>query len=163
LPTIIINGSVIDFPNSSASPDWSPSVISFAQLVADALAISVNAFDVSPQTYTLDSFNSASNVSIPTLSFPTSAVRSVFIHYSVYRTTSSANVDEAGDLIAIYNPNNAASMKWTMTRGNISSSTGGGQISFNMTDTGQIQFSTTALAGSGHTGKLSFDARALPQ
>jgi hypothetical protein len=163
LPTIIINGSVIDFPNSSASPDWSHSVISFAQLVADALAISVNAFDVSPQTYTLDSFNSASNVSIPTLSFPTSAVRSVFIHYSVYRTTSSANLDEAGDLIAIYNPNNSTGMKWTMTRGNMTSSTNGAQILFNMTDVGQLQFSTTPLAGSNHVGRIAFDARALPQ
>lgn len=163
MPSITINNQVISFPNSSASPDWSPSLVQFAEAVAAALSTAVNPNDVAPQVFALDSYNSASNVNIPNLAFPTSTVRAVFIHYSVYRATSSANADEAGDMIAIYNPNNSTGLKWSLTQGNITSGTGGGKIAFNVTDTGQFQFSTTPLAGSSHTGALSFDARALAQ
>ena len=158
---IIINNQTIDFPSDGESPDWSGPVIQFAEAVAAALAISTNPFDVSPQAFILDAYNSASNVSIPALSFPISSVRAVFIRYSVYRTTNSTNADEAGDIIACYNPNNSVGLKWYISRGNITGK--GGQIAFNMTDSGQVQFSTTALAGSAHAGKIEFDARAFAQ
>jgi hypothetical protein len=161
MPDITINGQVISFPASGDSPDWSPAIVQFAQAVAAALAISTNAYDVSPQTFTIDSYNSASNVNIPNLTFPTNAVRTVFIRYSVYRTTNSANAYEAGDLVAIYNPNNATNSKWAVSQ--IRSAGGGANLTFNMTDAGQIQFTTTALSGSSHAGKIAFDARAFAQ
>ena len=161
MPDIVINGQLISFPDDAASPDWAPPIISFAQAVAGALAININAFDVQPQTFTLDSYNSASNIGVPALSFPISAVRAVFIRYSVYRTTSSANGYEAGDIVAVYNPNNASTHKWALTQ--VRDVDGGAQLVFNMTDSGQLQFTTTAFSGSGHTGKISFDARALAQ
>jgi hypothetical protein len=157
--SITINNQVITFPGDGDSPDWAPAIVQFAEAVAGALSISVNPNDVAPQSFTIDSFNSASNVNIPALSFPTSTVRAVFIRYSVYRTTSSANADEAGDIIAEFNANNSTGHKWSFSQGNITGQ--GGQISFNMTDSGQIQFSTTPLSGTGHAGKISFDARAF--
>lgn len=160
MPTLIINNIPIAFPNDAASPDWAPAVIAFAVAVANSLGNVVNPSDVFPQVFSINSYNSASNISIPALSFPTATVLAVFIHYAVYRTTSSANASEAGDIILLYNPNNATGSKWTLSQGNITGI--GGQISFNVTDGGQVQFSTTALAGSGHTGVISFDARALP-
>jgi len=161
MPLITINGQPIDFPNDRASPDWAPAVIQFAEAVGNALAIGLNPNDVAPQAFVLDSYNSASNIDIPALSFPISSVRAVFIKYSVYRTTNSANADEAGDIIAIYNPNNAVTKKWSISQGNITGQ--GGKLAFNITDTGQFQFSTTALSGSSHTGKLTFEARAHAQ
>lgn len=161
MPQIIINSQVIDFPDDGSSPDWAGAVIQFAEAVEGALSIAVNTNDVAPQVFDISAFNAASNVNIPSLSFPISTVRSVFIHYSVYRTTSLANASEAGDMIALYNPNNAIGFKWSLSQGNITGA--GGQISFNVTDTGQFQFSTTALSGSGHSGQIAFDARALPQ
>lgn len=161
MPTLIINGQVIDFPDSAAAPNWSEAVIQFAQAVEDALALVGGTYDVSPQSFTIDAYNSASNVDIPALSFPTSAVRAVFIRYSVYRTTDSTSAYEAGDMITMYNPNNSVGLKWTLSQGNITGS--GAQITFNVTDTGQFQFSTTALAGSNHAGKIVFEARSLEQ
>lgn len=160
MPTITINNIPINFPDDGASPDWAPAIIQFAEAVENSLANVVNPNDVFPQVFSINSYNSASNISIPALSFPTASVCAVFIRYAVYRTTSSANASEAGDLIAVYNPNNGVGLKWSLSRGDITGA--GAQISFNMTDGGQIQFSTTALGGTGHTGYISFDARALP-
>jgi hypothetical protein len=161
MPILNINGQVIDFPASAASPNWAPAIIQFAQAVESALAISVGTYDVSPQTMLINIYNSASDVNINALSFPTSDVRSVFIRYSVFRTTSTNTAYEAGDMIAMYNPNNPVTEKWTLTLGNRTG--GGAQISFSVTDTGQFRFSTTALPGSSHTGQLTFEARALEQ
>jgi hypothetical protein len=161
LPTIQIGSTTIDFPDSAASPNWSEAVIQFAQTVAEQLNITTGTYDVPSQYFSIDAYNGVSNVDIPALSFPPSAVRAVFIRYSVYRQTSLANVDEAGDIIVVYNPNNSVGYKWTMTTGNKTGK--GGEITFNINDLGQMQFSTTALSGSGHTGKIAFNARALEQ
>lgn len=160
MPTIIIRGTPIDFPDSGSSEDWSPAVIEFAQAVADALTSAVGTFDVPPQVQIIDASNPGTNVDIASLNFPTSNVRAAFIRYTVFRATDSTSVYEAGDLIIVYSPDNPVSSKWEITRGNI---TGDGQITFTVTDTGQVQFSTTAISGLNHTGRLSFEARALEQ
>lgn len=160
MPIIPIGSTLIDFPASAASPNWSEAIIQFAQAVSAQLSITTGLYDVFAQSFTIDSYNTASNIDIPSLSFPVSVVRAVFIHYAVYRETTTANVDEAGDIIAIYNANNAIGFKWTMSQVKTS---GDAQITFNITDNGQFQFSTTALAGASHSGNITFDARALNQ
>jgi hypothetical protein len=40
---------------------------------------------------------------------------------------------------------------------------GDGYITFTVTDTGQVEFSTTAISGTGHTGTLTFVAQAILQ
>lgn len=161
MPTINISDQVIDFPSDGDSPDWAPAIIQFAQAVELALANVVNPFDVAPQTFSLDSYNSASNVNIPALSFPTNSVRAVFIRYSVIRTTNSSNVSEAGDMVALYNSANSTGFKWSISQ--VRDIGPGAQITFNMTDGGQIQFTTTSISGTSHSGKIAFDARALAQ
>lgn len=161
MPTLTINGQVIEFPESAESPNWAPAIIQFAQAVEGGLAIAIGTFDIAPQAFTIDAYNSATNVDITNLSFPIANVRAVFIRYSVYRTTDAATAYEAGDMIAMYNPNNPPTQKWALSRGN---RTGGdGQITFNVTDNGQFRFSTTPLAGNDHEGKIVFDARSLEQ
>lgn len=161
MPQLIINSQVIDFPDSSESPNWAPAIIQFAEAVEQALAIAIGTYDVAPQAFTIDPYNPGTNIDIPNLSFPISNVRAVFIRYSVYRTTDSNTAYEAGDVIAMYNPSNPVTQKWALSVGN---KTGGdGQLTFNVTDNGQFQLTTTALAGSNHAGKLVFDARSLEQ
>ncbi len=161
MPQLIINSQVIEFPDSAESPNWAPAMIQFAQAVADGLAIAIGTYDVAPQSFTLDPYNSATNVNIPNLSFPIANVRAVFIRYSIYRTTSTDTAYEAGDMIAMYNPNNPVNQKWSLTRGN---RTGGdGKMTFSVTDNGQFRFDSTALSGINHSGKLVFDARSLEQ
>lgn len=161
MPVLTINGTVIDAPDSGSSPNWAPAVIQFMEAVEGALAIAIGTYDVAPQAFTIDAFNSATNIDITNLSFPTANVRAVFIRYSIYRTTDSQTAYEAGDMIAMYNPGNPVTQKWALTRGN---RTGGdGLLEFNITDNGQFRFSTTPLSGSNHSGKIVFDARSLEQ
>lgn len=160
MPTITIQGTIIDFPNSGASPNWAPAVIEFAQAVEEAIASAIGEFDVPPQVLTIDSSNPASNVDITALNFPTSDVRGVDIFYSVFRETDSTSAVESGTMTIVYNSDGSIGNKWELTR----EYTGpGAEIEFNITDTGQVQYTTTALSGINHIGRISFYARSLPQ
>src|ERR1041385_1506114 len=161
---ITIQGTTISFPSSGESPNWAPAIIQFAEAVASALTLSVGTYDIAPQNYVIDSYNAVSNQNIPNLQFPTSQVRAAFVRYAVYRSTSTDVAYEAGTLECIYNSNGAT---WEILREYV----GDGKIAFNITDTGQIQFSTNAtagttaasLSGASHTGKIIFAANTLTQ
>lgn len=158
MPQIQIGSQLIDFPDSGESPNWAEAMIQFAEAVAEQLSVNSGTYDVSPQSMTIDAYNTATNQDITNLNFPTANVRAAFIYYTVYRTTSTDDADEAGQLVIVYNPNNSTGFKWTMTQVR---DAGNASISFNVTDTGQVQFTTTALSGSSHAGKIGFFAKAI--
>ncbi len=163
MPIINIQGTVIDFPDSAASPNWAPAVDQFAKAVEGALASVVGAFDVAPQALIIDAQNPGTNIPIAALSFPISTVRSAFIRYTVFRTTDSDIAGEAGEMTIFYNPDGPVNNKWEVSQVITSGIPGNGRITFNCTDVGQIEFSTTALSGSNHTGKLTFVAQSILQ
>ncbi len=159
IPNITIQGTVIAFPNSGSSPDWSPAVIQFAEAVSNALSTSTGPADVAQQVLTLDSYNPGTNVLIPNLTFSTALVRAAYIKYSVIRSTSSMTVAEAGNIMMVYNPSLGSGLKWEMDRNYVQDAS----ITFSVSDTGQVQFSTGTLSGTGHTGTLTYSAQALLQ
>lgn len=156
--SINIQGTVIDFPSDSASPDWAEGVIAFAQAVASALSGAVGPADISPQVMNIDAQNPTStNVDITNLSFSTTTVRAATISIATYRTTDSTSAYEFDTIMVTYNSANSIGQKWEMIR----EYEGNGSITFNITDTGQVQFTTTALSGTNHAGILSYSAKAL--
>ncbi len=154
-----ISGTIVEFPSSAQSPNWSVSVIQFAQLVTLALSAVVGPFDVTPQIFTLDSFNPGTNININSLTFSTAIVRSAEISYDVYRSTSGGSVAESGTISIVYNIANPTNNKWEIAQDRV----GDASISFAITDVGQMQFTTGTLSGTGHTGQLAFSAKALLQ
>lgn len=159
MPTITIGSTVINFPDSGNSPNWAQPIIDFATAVQNTLSGLAGAADVFPQTFVIDNFNPGTAVDIPNLTFSTTIVRSAFIRYDVFRTTSSITAYEAGTIIMVYNPNGPTGNKWEYDRSYV----GNGQISFTITDTGQVQLNTVALAGINHTGVITYAAQALLQ
>ena len=156
---ITIQGTVINVPTPGTSPQWGEAMDQFMKAVEGALNSVVGAFDVAPQALIIDAYNPGTNINIAALSFPTASVRSAFIRYAVFRATNSTSVYESGELEIVYNPNGPVNNKWEIAQKLV----GDGQIRFNVTDTGQVQFSTIAIAGGSHTGKLTFVAQSILQ
>lgn len=152
--TITISGIDIEFPSSGDSPDWAEALTQFALAVEAALQVVAGAFDIPPQTLVIDSFNTVTDEDIPGLSFPSSDVRAAMIKYTVHRATDSAEANEVGMLWVVYNDTNG---EWDISEEHAQD----GSISFSITDTGQVQFSTTALSGIDHEGFITFTAQAL--
>lgn len=156
---IVIGGTTINLPISGSAPNWAPAIIEFAQAVQDALNGLAGPFDVSPQIFVMTS-NVNTNVSLPNLSFPTSTVRGAFIRYTVFRSTTgggATTVSEAGNMYVTYNPTNTAGSLWEMSRDYV----GDANVTFTITDVGQVQFSSASISGSGHTGQIAYTAAAL--
>lgn len=160
MPKIIIKGTVINIPNSAASPNWAPNIIEAFEALADAVNAVTGTYDVAPQTQNIDLNNSSINVSLNNLVFPSVDVRAATIYYTVHRVTEDSGlgdaetVVEAGTLEISYNESRPVDHKWELVR----MGQGDGKISFNITDLGQIRFSTTALTGINHTGIVSYRA-----
>ena len=158
MPIITIGSTIINFPGTGQSPDWSQPIIDFATAVQDTLSGLAGPADVFPQIFVIDNLNPGS-ADIPNLTFSTTIVRAAFIRYAVYRTTTSDNASEVGTMNIVYNPANPSGNKWEYDRAYAAD----GKITFTITDTGQVRLNTIALAGLSHSGKFVYAAQALLQ
>lgn len=163
MPRLIIKGTIINFPESAASPSWAPAVIETVEALTDAVNSISATYDVAPQAQNIDAQNSATNVDLNNLSFPSSDVRAVTIFYSVYRKTEDSGppdgqeVAESGTLEMTYNNANPITQKWEMSR----VFQGDGHITFSVSDQGQVSFTTSALSGVNHVGIVTYRALAV--
>lgn len=163
MPTILIKGTPVEFPSSGAAPNWAPAVIESIEALAEAVNAFTATYDVAPQVQNIDANNNSNNVDINNLNFPAADVRAATIYYSVHRQTQNSGppdgqeVSESGLLEINYNASRSIGQKWEIVRTGQSDA----KISFNITDLGQIQFSTTALTGISHTGIISYRALAI--
>lgn len=163
MPKLNIKGTIVTIPNSGASPGWAEGVITAISALTAAVNSVTGTYDVAPQIQNIDANNASSNVVIDNLIFPVSDVRSATIYYSVYRKTeNSGPADgqekvEGGTIQIVYNASNPLGNKWEVIR----EYAGDAQINFIVTDTGQVEFTTTALTGINHVGTISFRAIAI--
>lgn len=158
MPLITIAGTPIEFPNTGNSPIWSDAVIQFAQAVELALSGLIGPGDIGKHYFPLTSGqNPVSNLTVVGLFFDPLVVRSAFVRYYVYRTTTATKVAEAGTMTMVYNPDNSAGSKWEVSRQFI----GDAEVTLTMLDSGQVQITTTAIAGSNHSGTVGFVAQVL--
>lgn len=153
---VTINGTTIQFPTSGDSPSWAPAVTEFAQLTEAALNSFVGPFDIPPQIFIMTA-NANTNVNLPNLAFPTSTVRGAIISYSVFRSTDTVTATETGTVVVNYNPTNPVGNKWEISTDFV----GNSQTIFNITDVGQVQFSTTLISGVNYTGSCTYQAKAV--
>lgn len=158
--TLTIGSTVIDFPSSSEAPNWAPPVIQFAEAVAGIINQFAGPFDVSPQVINIDTSNpGVPNTDITPLNFPITSVRAAFIKYAIYRNTSTTTLTEAGNILVVYNPTNPVGNKWEITQ----NANGDALFLFNITDTGQFQYTASTMSGTGYNARLSISAQALLQ
>jgi hypothetical protein len=163
MPKIVIKGTPIDIPASGASPNWAPSIIEAFQAIADAVNSFTGTFDVAPQTIVIDAFNPGINIDVDNLIFPPTDVRAATIFYTVYRKTDNSGpadgveLAETGTLEMVYNNSRPATQKWEFGR----AGEGDAQVTFTITDLGQVRFTTETLTGINHTGILSYRAIAI--
>jgi hypothetical protein len=156
MPLITVGTVPIQFPDTGNSPVWSDAIIQFAQAVAAQLANVIGPYDITPQVYNLVS-DTNTNVSIPNLQFPVSNVAGAVITYTITRVTNTSTAEEAGVITIDYHPERLTGAKWDIQR----EFTGNADVTFAITDAGQVTFSSTPLGGIFTSGQMSFRAIAL--
>lgn len=153
--TLTIGSQEFEFPTQGQSPDWGSTVTDFAEAVADALATVQQ-----PNDILISSANIANNqtiaANIPGFSFTTSEVLSINAEYFITRSTTSpvSTVTESGSIKGNYDGSN-----WYIT---IQSENDAGVV-FSITPSGQIQYTSSNIAGSGYNGSIKFKAKVINQ
>lgn len=153
--TFTVNGTDYTFPEQGASPPWGTEVTDWAQAVTDTLSNVVGSGDVL-NTQFLFNNNQSSASNITGLTFDVAVVRGTLISYAIYRSTSSSELAECGTLYAVFK-NTANS--WEIAQ----SCVGDSEFVFSVTSTGQFQYTTSNLAGTGHVGRIRFSAKSFTQ
>lgn len=164
--TITIGSTPVDIPTSGESPNWGASVTKALELLTDAVNSVTGIYDIQPQVFNINSYNAAT-VDITGLAFPSSVISGATIIYSVYRKVTESGViklviSEEGTLEIAYNPENTVGNLWEITRTFTGSESHENHISFDISDEGQVNFTTQSIMAGFplgvHTGFISFRA-----
>jgi hypothetical protein len=157
---LLIKGTPVEIPESGASPNWSPGIISAIEALTEAINSVSGTYDVAPQVQDISLESPNLNHDVNNLIFPKEDVRAAIIYYSVYRKTEDdgpilgEEIAEAGTLQIVYNEANPVANKWEIQREFV----GNAKISFSVTDLGQIQFNKLPIDGINNEEKLSYRA-----
>ena len=152
---LIIGTEEFEFPEEGDNPSWGEQVSDWAEAVSDALQ-NVQA----PNDVLRTSANIANNVTTPTnipgFSFDTSEVVSINADYIIRRTTNSPTqiLQESG-----YIEGNFDGTNWTISR----RFNGDAAVELDITPAGQIQYTSSDLAGAGYSGFIIFRAKVFNQ
>lgn len=156
--SLTVNGVTYEYPSPGENPRWGEDATGWAEEVTALLNTLAGANDIIETSFNVAN-NQASFADIVGLFFNPAVVRSAVVEYAVYRETDSANVAETGLIQIIYNQNSPATEKWQMTR----QYSGSGGLDIQVLDSGQFQYKSSNMAGSGYDGAVSFKARSLVQ
>jgi hypothetical protein len=104
---------------------------------------------------TTSSFSIANNQSpaanVTNLIFNGASIRSFIVEYSIYRITDSNELAQIGRLRGIYK---TVANEWLMSDDYSGENAG---VNFTITTTGQIQYTSTNVAGTSYVGTLEYD------
>lgn len=108
------------------------------------------------QTFPLAN-NQSVAADIEPLKLDKSYTSAAFIEYLIQRITSSTNRIQAGILRATYNPDTAT---WAIAEYGTSGPDASG-ITFSITSTGQVQYTSSNLAGTGEISRIAFRVKPI--
>jgi hypothetical protein len=154
MPKILIVGNEeFEFPISGQSPGYASEITDWAEAVTDALTNVQKPNDILTTTATLGN-NVTAPQNIPGFSFSTAEVIAIDCRYFVKRITTSPNVTvtEVGYIEGYYDGTN-----WGISI----RSTGDSGIELSITPAGQIQYTSSNLAGATHVGQIIFEAKVV--
>lgn len=156
MPKILIVGTEeFEFPLVGENADYGEQITDWATAVTDALTTVQQPNDILTTTAAINN-NQTTFTNIPGFSFDTSEVIAINAEYIVSRTTSSPaeTLSESGSIQGNYN-----GTQWTISR----SFDGDADIELDITSSGQIQYKTGNMVGSGYVGSIIFKARVFNQ
>jgi hypothetical protein len=157
---IVVNNVPIAYPSAGDGPGWGEAATTFAEEVATALGNINNPNDILETTFAVAN-NVGSFTNVAGLAFNTGAVRAAEISYSIIRSSNSnpTGIVEAGSMTAVYDSAASVGSKWQVSVGPIVGP--GAGCTFTVTDTGQIQYTSSDIGSTGYTGEMRFRAKTI--
>ena len=157
---LTINGLTYSFPANRDSPGWGTEVTEWAQAVSDALGSVVGTGDIVQTAFGLNN-NQSSPSNVTGLSFDSAQIRGAIVDYSIYRVTNGVGATELVEAGTLYASYKSTAAVWEMAQVGVGAGTTG--VTLSITNTGQVQYTSTNLSGGNYVGTMHFRARSLTQ
>jgi len=153
---LVVGNTPFNYPDPGDSPGWGQDATGWAQAVTDELSTVANINDISETAFSI-----ANNIlvltDISSLLFNNSTVRAVEITYSIYRVTNLIELGEEGTINIIYK--NTANT-WYLDQRSGGDDSG---VLFSITNSGQMQYTSSNVSGTSYSGIMKFRAKTLSQ
>lgn len=153
--SVVINGTTYPIPTQGQNPAWGTDLTDFLVALSNVVNSLNGSSDVLTTVFNIAN-NQSSSANIVGASFDTSQVRAVRVTYDVYRHTSSAEALETGSILLTYSSD---ANTWSINYDKL----GNAGITFSINNSGQLQYLSTNMSGSGYVGKMTFTAKAFLQ
>lgn len=153
--SVVISGTTYSIPVQGTPPAWGDDLNSLLQALVAVANTSAGPADILTTNFTIaNNVSGATNVT--GAAFDTSSVRSSIISYSIYRSTTTTEMSESGQIYICYKSTAAT---WELAQ-NYAGTSG---VIFSITNGGQIQYTSTNFGGTSYVGKMKFSAKSFLQ
>ena len=150
---LTVGSNTYEYPDNNADPgSYGEDASDWAEAINDVVATLFGTYDVANTTASLTN-NQSTAADVSGLLFDSSVVRSFIVNYVVYRSTDSGYANESGTISAVYDGDTA----WVYTIDH----EGDGEVDFQVTSVGQVQYFTSDLSGTNYSGTTKFNASAI--
>ena len=156
MSVLTIGNQSFNYPDPGEEAGWGEDATGWAEAVTTALSALIGTGDILPSTYSIP--NNSTNQDVVGLAFNSSEIRSANINYNVYRKSNTeTGIAESGVMLLDLNDTGAVGQKWQLTI----QKNGEAGVSFSVTDSGQIQVTSSDIGLAGYVGTMRFSAKAL--
>lgn len=158
--SLTINNKTFNIPVAGEDPGWGEDTTGWIREVNKVVNSLFGPGDILETTFNVAN-NVSSSADIVGLAFNPSTIRAAHIEYSIYRISDSETSGnaETGEIKLIYDDNASSGNKWSFSQ----EYTGDAGVTFDITDTGQLTYTSTDIGATGYTGTMKFKATALSQ
>lgn len=150
--TVVINNNSYQYPTAGDDPGWGGQASDAFVEVTEVLNSLIGPNDILQTNFNIAN-NQTSVADVTGLIFNGAQVRKATINYSVSRlsATNPSGKTEGGTIVLVYD--GAAGTPWSIGQGLIVGNSG---VNFSVTNSGQIQYTSTDIGSSGYSGVMSF-------
>lgn len=155
---VVLSGTTYQVPKNMSTPPWGEELADYLVALGSAYSALIGVGDIT-ETGFIVANNQTVSAPVTGLTFDSSVVRSATISYSIYRTTSTTALREAGEVTVIYDSTATAGSKWVLQR----DSMGDALVELTVSDTGIFSYTSSNVSGASYSGLMKFEAKATLQ
>ncbi len=152
---VTISGTTYNLPSQGENPPWGKELSDLIYALSSVVGTLNGTGDILNTNFTVAN-NQVAAANVTGLTFDVGTIRSAIISYSVFRSTADNEAGECGFLLITYLTDADA---WTISR--YSNADAG--LVFSVTDSGQVQYTSTSISGASYAGLMKFNAKAFTQ
>lgn len=152
---VTINGTIYNIPSQSQSPPWGDDLHDLLVAITTQAASVSGPSDIPVTSFTVAN-NIASVANVTGLFFDPTLVRGAIVDYSIYRSSSTTELSETGQMMLTYK---STAGTWELAPFH----TGSSGVVFSITNAGQVQYTSSNFGGISYVGKMKFSAKSMLQ